>query len=188
MDSPGAIARPYARAAFGHARDNGALAEWSAALGAAAEATENRTLRAALESPGSLEPALGVLCEVVDGPAGGARRQVQNLLRLLHENRRLEALAEIARQFEHLRREDAQRVEAVMVSARPVEQARQDEIARALSQRLGRQVDFRLELDEGLLGGARIQVGDQVLDGSARAGLSKLATALGRPASQGLAQ
>ena len=182
MDSPGAIARPYARAAFGHARDKGALAEWSAALTAAAEVADIEAMRTALDAPGSVEQALALLCEVVAGPAGGEVQGVQNLLRLLHENRRLEALSEIARQFEGLRREDARRVAAVMISAAPVAEAQQKEIARALSKRLGREVDFRFELDEGLLGGARIQVGDRVLDGSARAGLNKLASALGRPA------
>ena len=181
MGSFGAIARPYARAAFGYARDRDALAEWSAALTTVAEVAEMEAVRAALDAPGSVEQALALLGELVIEPAGREVQGVQNLLRLLRENRRLEALGEIARQFEDLRREDARRVEAVMISAAPVAPAQQEEIARALTKRLGREVDFRFELDEGLLGGARIQVGDQVLDGSARAGLGKLAASLGRP-------
>ena len=181
MDSFGAVARPYARAAFAHAKERGTLAEWSAALTCAADAADIEAMRAALDAPASVGQALDVLCELLAEPAGGEVQGVQNLLRLLRENRRLEALGEIARQFEDLRREDARRVEAVMISAAPVAPAQQEEIARALTGRLGRAVDFRFELDEGLLGGARIQVGDQVLDGSARAGLSKLAASLGRP-------
>lgn len=182
MDSPGAIAKPYARAAFAHARDNGAVAEWSAALAAAAAAVKDEAMRTALESPQSTAAALSVLCELVAAPSGSQGQGVRNLLRLLRENRRLGAMAEIARQFEALRREDARRVEAVMLAAAPVEAARQEQISSALEARLGRKVDFRVEVDEGLLGGARIQVGDQVLDGSARAGLQSLAAALARPA------
>lgn len=182
MDSPGAIAKPYARAAFAHAKDNGALAEWSAALAAAADAARGEAMRSALESPQWAGQALAVLCEVADESAGDERQGVRNLLRLMHENRRLGLLAEVARQFEGLRREDARRVEAVMAVAAPVAPARQEEIARALKARLGREVDFRVEVDEALLGGARIQVGDQVLDGSAQAGLQNLAAALARPA------
>ena len=181
MDSFGAVARPYARAAFAHAKERGTLAEWSAALTSAADAADIEAMRAALDAPASVGQALDVLCELLAEPAGGELQGVQNLLRLLRENRRLEALEEIARQFEDLRREDARRVEAVMISAAPVAPAQQEQIARALTRRLGREVDFRFELDEGLLGGARIQVGDQVLDGSARAGLGKLAASLGRP-------
>ena len=183
MDSFGAVARPYARAAFAHAKDRGTLAEWSAALTFAADAADNEAMRAALDAPASVGQALDLLCELIVEPASGELQGVQNLLRLLHENRRLEALGEIARQFEDLRREDARRVEVVMISAAPVAAAQQEQIARALTRRLGREVDFRFELDEGLLGGARVQVGDQVLDGSARAGLGKLGSALGRPAS-----
>ena len=182
MDSSGAIAKPYARAAFGYARDHGGVAEWSAALAAVADAAGTDAMRAALESPEWTDQALQVLCEVMEEPAGGQRQGVENLLRLMRENGRLGALGELARQFEDLRREDARRVEAVMVTAAPVGEAQQAEVARALKARLGREVDFRVEVDEGLLGGARIQVGDQVLDGSARAGLQNLAAALARPA------
>ena len=182
MDSPGAIAKPYARAAFGYARDHGGVAEWSAALEALAEAASTEAMRAALDSPEWSERALQVLCEVMAEPAGDQRKGVENLLRLMRENGRLGALGELARRFEDLRREDARRVEAVMVTAAPVGEAQQAEVARALKARLGREVDFRVEVDAGLLGGARIQVGDQVLDGSARAGLQNLAAALARPA------
>ena len=182
MDSPGAVARPYARAAFAYAKDRGGVAEWSAALAVAAEASASSRMLAALESAEVSEAALKLLIELLEAPVGGEIPGLRNLIRLLLENRRMEALGEIARQFEEFRREDARRVEAVMVSAAPVEQAQQQAIARALKARLGREVDFRFELDEGLLGGARIQVGDYVLDGSARAGLSNLASALARPA------
>ncbi len=182
MDSLGAIAKPYARAAFAHARDNGGVAEWSAALATLADAAGTEAMRAALESPEWAAQALAVLCEVMEGSAGAQRQSVQNLLGVMRENRRLGALGELARQFEALRREDARRVEAVMVAAAPVDKAQQEEVVRALKVRLGREVDLRVEVDERLLGGARIQVGDQVLDGSARAGLQGLSAALARPA------
>ncbi len=184
MDSPGAIAKPYARAAFEYARDQGAVAEWSAALEAAADAVRTEAMCAVLETREYADQVLAVLCEVMEGPAGTQRQGVRNLLGLMRENRRLGALGEVARRFEDLRREDARRVEAVMVAAAPVARAQQEEVARALKARLGREVDFRVEVDERLLGGARIQVGDQVLDGSARAGLQSLAATLARPATR----
>lgn len=182
MDSPGAIARPYARAAFAYARDRGAVAQWSAALAAAAKATGDPQMRAALESSDSSRAATEVLCQLLEDAAAWEFPGVRNLMRLLQENRRMGAVGEIAEQFEHLWREDSRRVEAVLVSAAPLEVEQQEEIARALKARLGREVDFRFELDESLIGGVRVQVGDKVLDGSARAGLSSLASILGRPA------
>ena len=181
MASPGAIARPYARAAFAHAKDRGGVAQWSAALKTAAAAATNPQLRAALESSDTSEAATELLCQLLEDPAVWEFEGVRNLMRLLRENRRLGALGAIADQFEQLWREDSRRVEAVLVSAAPLDVEQQEAIAAALKARLGREVDFRFELDESLLGGVRIQVGDQVLDGSARAGLSTLAAALGQP-------
>ena len=182
MDSPGAIARPYARAAFGHAKDRGAVAQWSAALALAARTAKHPQMRAALESSETSEAATELLCQLLEDAAAGELPGVRNLMRLLRENRRMGVLGAIAEQFKQLWREDSRRVEAVLVSAAPLNAEQQEEMDRALKARLGLEVDFRFELDESLMGGARVQVGDQVLDGSARAGLSNLASALGRPA------
>jgi len=119
---------------------------------------------------------------LLEDAAAGEFRGVRNLMRLLRENRRTGVLGAIAEQFKQLWREDSRRVEAVLVSAAPLNAEQQEEMDRALRARLGLEVDFCFELDESLLGGVRVQVGDQVLDGSARAGLSNLASALGRPA------
>ena len=182
MDSPGAIARPYARAAFAHAKERNGIAQWSAALKTAASAASDPQMRAALESSDASQAATELLCGMLEDSAAWEFDGVRNLMRLLQENRRMGALGEIAGQFEQLWREDSRRVEAVLVSAVPLSVEQQEEIARGLKARLGRDVDFRFELDESLIGGVRIQVGDQVLDGSARAGLNSLASALSRPA------
>lgn len=182
MDSPGAIARPYARAAFAHAKDRGGVAQWSAALKVAASSAADPQMRAALESSDTSRAATELLCQLLEDSAAWEFDGVRNLMRLLQENRRMGAVGAIADQFEQLWREDSRRVEAVLVSAVPLNVDQQEEIARALKARLGREVDFRFVLDEGLLGGVRIQVDDQVMDGSARAGLTALAARLGRPA------
>ena len=182
MDSPGAIARPYARAAFAHAKDRGAVAQWSAALKAAAAAAADPQLRAALESSETSGAATETAMPIAGRSGGlGIRRRAQPDAAVAGKPPRAGALGAIAEQFEQLWREDSRRVEAVLVSAAPLDVKQQDAIARALKARLGREVDFRFELDENLLGGVRVQVGDQVLDGSARSGLSTLAAALSRP-------
>ena len=48
----------------------------------------------------------------------------------------------------------------------------------SLNKRFGRQIRLTVQLDNTLIGGARLQVGDRVIDGSVRTGLDKLATAL----------
>ena len=51
-------------------------------------------------------------------------------------------------------------------------------ISKALEQKLGRQVELELVVDEALLGGAVIRAEDMVIDGSVRNRLEKLAATL----------
>ena len=63
-------------------------------------------------------------------------------------------------------------------SYRPVSDTQQQRIAEALSQRMGRRVELTVKTNEELLGGAVVRAGDLVIDGSIRARLEKLATAI----------
>jgi len=99
-------------------------------------------------------------------------------VRLLAQNRRLHALPAIAEQYEHLRAEAEQTVQAELESALPVSDTQQQRIAEALSQRMGRRVELTVKTNEELLGGAVVRAGDLVIDGSIRARLEKLATAI----------
>jgi F-type H+-transporting ATPase subunit delta len=104
--------------------------------------------------------------------------QTQNLLRLLAENGRLPVLPEIARQFDKLKTEVENSIDVVLTAAAPVDDAQQAKITEALKKRFGRDVKLHFKLDENLIGGARLQADDLVIDGSIRTGLEKLSRAL----------
>ena len=87
-------------------------------------------------------------------------------------------LPEIADQFEALKAEVENKVDAVITSAAPLSEARQKEMADTLKRRLGRDVNVTTVIDENLIGGAVIRAGDVVIDGSLRARLEGLANAL----------
>jgi F-type H+-transporting ATPase subunit delta len=59
-----------------------------------------------------------------------------------------------------------------------VDAAQQSKIVAALKKRFDRDVSLTVELDETLIGGARLQADDLVIDGSVSTGLEKLATTL----------
>ena len=61
-----------------------------------------------------------------------------------------------------------------VVSARPLDDTRQDQLRRALSARTGLDVRLELEVDASLIGGVVANVGDLVFDGSIRAQLESL--------------
>ena len=65
-----------------------------------------------------------------------------------------------------------------MTSATALDAAELDKIKAALARRFGRNVDVETAIDESLIGGAIIDAGDLVIDGSVRAKLARLQTAM----------
>lgn len=175
------IARPYADAVFQLARESGQLVGWSEALHAAAAAVDDEDVARLIHSP-KIDTAqvagvvAGIAREAADSPVDGA--QVDNLLRLLAENGRLLLLGEIAELFDRLKADVENSVDVVLTAAAPVNGAQQAKIVEALEKRFGRDINLHFELDENLIGGARLQADDLVIDGSIRTGLDKMASVL----------
>ncbi|MBI5659123.1 MAG: F0F1 ATP synthase subunit delta [Nitrosomonadales bacterium] len=170
------VARPYALAAFDEARKLGDLKGWSDMLQAAAHAAANPEVKALITSPrvsrGQLEGLMLALSGDRAGKAG------QNFIRLLVESQRLVLLPEIAAMFETMRAEAEKSVDVVVASAFELNETQKQKIAAAMKKRMGREVRLSCEVDRELLGGIIIRAGDKVIDGSARAHLSGLASAL----------
>ena len=167
------LARPYARAAFAVAREAGALAGWSAALGFAARVAAEPQVAVLLDNP-KLTRADVVALLAPDG----AQDAFRNLLGLLFDNRRLPLLPEIAGLYDELRFEAERVVKAKVTSAVILPLAEMEKIEAALKRRFGRDVEIETAIDESLIGGAVIDAGDVVIDGSLKGKLGRLETAL----------
>jgi F-type H+-transporting ATPase subunit delta len=161
------LARPYARAAFSLARDAGTLPAWSQALAFAARVAADPQVAAVLGHP-KLSAADAVALLAPDG-AGEA---FGNFLGLLFDNRRLSLLPEIAGLYDELRFEAERVVKAKVTSAEL------ETIKAALRRRFGRDVEVEAAVDESLIGGAVIDAGDVVIDGSIKGKLGRLEAAL----------
>ncbi len=167
------LARPYARAAFAIARDGGKFAEWSDALGFAARVAADPQVAALLGHPRlSDDDAVTLLSSDVAG------QTFRDFLALLADNRRLVLLPEIAGLYEELRAEAERVVKAKVTSATELPAGELDTIKAALKKRFGREVEIVSAIDAALIGGAVIDAGDVVIDGSLRGKLSRLQTAL----------
>jgi F-type H+-transporting ATPase subunit delta len=179
------VARPYAQAAFDVAQESGTLAELSESFAAAKALLADGQIaefmsRPKLTDEQRLDFLQGLFAETVgEGSvfAGGSKHGT-NFLKLLLENDRVAVLPEIAEQFEALKAEVENTVDAVITSAAPLSEAQQQAMAASLKQKLGRDVNVTTVIDETLIGGAVIRAGDVVIDGSMRARLDGLATAL----------
>ena len=176
MAEPSTIARPYAEAAFRLADAQGKLAEWSATLANLSAVAADERVRAAIGDPNfPAAKVAGLFIGILTGKLTG---EGENFVRVLAENGRLDVLAEIRTQYEVLRNEREGVVEAEVYSAFEMDQAQVADLVARLEKKTGRKVKARVSVDKSLIGGVKIVIGDKVIDGSARAQLAALETAL----------
>lgn len=169
------IARPYAEAVFTLADAAGALGKWSQRLAVMAAVGANPELRRAVGNPNlNSDQVYGLFAAV----CGDLTAEEQNLLRVLIENDRLAALPEIAAIYEELKNEREGVVDAVITTAFPLDRRQLAALVEEIEARFKRKVQPRVNVDAGLIGGVRMQVGDEVIDGSVRGRLAAMAAAL----------
>lgn len=167
------IARPYAQAAYEHARAEGKLPAWTDALDLLAALVADPDMRRVIADPrigrNSLQELLFSL--------GGERfsGSFGNFVRILCAAGRLPVAAEIAQLFEQRRAEAENIANAEIVTAFPLDAAVEDRITAAIRARLGKEVKARQRIDKGLIGGAIVRVGDTVYDLSLKGRLTQLA-------------
>ena len=171
------IARPYAEAVFKLAQETSRLDQWSAVLGLLAAVMQDERVAKIIANPktGS-EQSIALLSEI-----GGEHldQEAQNLIRLLVRNGRLSVLPEIAHIYDALKNERQGALDVQVASAFEMSKAQEQQLAKALSKRLNRDIRVTSVVDSSLIGGVRIRAGDLVIDGSVQGRLQKLATELG---------
>ena len=172
------LARPYAKAVFGLARDSGKLKEWNDTLKSIAAAVSDPKVASLIGHPALTKADLAAV--LGKALAQGVSGEGLSLLKLLVENGRLKAAPSILVQYEILRAEAESRMDVEITSAVAVEKPQQDALAAAIRKRLSREVVIEWKTDESLIAGAQIRAGDLVIDGSVRGELEKLHTALAR--------
>ncbi len=106
--------------------------------------------------------------------------KVSSFLSLLNQNHRLLAIPEIARQFEAMKNKSEGAAEVMITSAFPLEGSALNELLSSLKKRFGgKELRPAIQVDPALIGGVRIQVGDEVLDSSVKARLAQMQASLG---------
>lgn len=166
------LARVYAESLFGVAREKGNLDEVQAELVQFSDALEgNRELAVFFFSPYfSSKEKLDGLNKAVEGTTP----EFRNFLELLIEKHRMPAIFRIRRDFDDLWKKENDRIEVTVTSAVELDPAVSREVADAVEKQTGKQVDLTSRVDEGIIGGLVLQVGNMVLDSSIRNNLEKL--------------
>ncbi len=171
------IARPYAEAVFARAVETDKLDLWSDILALLAAAVRDPALSGLVANP---KLDRGQMTELMLDIGGGRlSEEGQNLVRLLIRNGRLSVLPEIASHFEVRRAEHQGTLDVQVQSAFAMAPEQVQQLAEALSRKLGREINITSEEDPELIGGFRLRAGDMVIDGSVSGQLSQLANELG---------
>lgn len=170
------IARPYADAAFELARGAGALGPWSEALNRLAVVARDPAMNACISDPKLSADQLYRL--FIDVAGAGFTPEMQNFVRILVDNERLQVLPEIHDLFVERKNEHEGVQVAEIASAFPLDDATLANLKADLESRFKSRLDVLVTLDPELIGGVRIAIGDEVIDASVRGKLANMAAAL----------
>ena len=170
------IARPYAEAAFQLARDQNALPVWSQMLKLASSVVGDPRIGDALDNPKLDAAAKESLLLSICGD--GLNAEGRNFVRLLVEADRIALMPSIASLFETLKDEADGVAKATIESAFELTPEDLQDLTTALERRFKRKVEATVVVNKELIGGARITVGDNVIDGTVQERLRAMAVQL----------
>jgi F-type H+-transporting ATPase subunit delta len=176
MSELSTLARPYAEAVFRMAQGENGLTGWSARVQSLALIVADVQVARLIADPAvSADRVAGLIIDVAGADLG---ERGANFVKVLAENGRLALLPEISAQFETLKANAEGTLEAIITSAQQLTQAQIDDLVAGLKAKFNRAVNVQVAVDPELIGGAVIAIGDQVIDGSVKGRLQRMAFAL----------
>jgi F-type H+-transporting ATPase subunit delta len=172
MSRPSTAARRYAEAGFQLAERDGALDAWATGLDLAAATTSDPQVGTFLASPAM---PLGDRLATLDGMLKGRVPDgVLRLARLLVERRTIDRLPAIAVEYRRLFNRQAGIVDALVTSASPLTPSETDALRAKVGKMTDRTVHLRVQVDDTLIGGLTVRIGDTLYDASVRGRLERL--------------
>ena len=166
------LARVYAEALFEAAKEKGKLEEIHEQLDQFADAlAENREMQLFFFSPyfSSTEKKDGLKKALT-----GAEPELVNFLELLAEKHRTPVLFRIRRQFDALWAKENKRLGVTVTSAVELDPKVVESLGEQIEKQTGQTVELESRVDDGIIGGIVLQVGNMVLDASVKHRLEKL--------------
>ncbi|MDP9265549.1 MAG: ATP synthase F1 subunit delta [Chloroflexota bacterium] len=170
MPLGGSAARRYAEAMHDIALGESRASEFRASLNVVAAGLAGRPLRMLADPSVPVERRLAAVKAVAAGedPAIGA------LLHLLVRRERVALIPAIAMAFGDIADREAGIAKAKITTAVPLDEMSRQQFLERLERSSGKRIEATFLVDPALLGGAKVQVGDHLVDASVRAQLSEL--------------
>ncbi len=166
------IAKVYSEALFDVAKEKGQLDEVQSQLGEFADAVSaDRNLQVFFFSPyfSSSEKREGIAKAVT-----GADPELVNFLELLAEKHRMPALFRIRSRYDELWAIENERLEVTVTSAIELDPSVVESIGAEIEKKTGKTIELTSRVDDSIIGGLVLQVGNRVLDASVRNRIDKL--------------
>ena len=166
------IAKVYSEALFDVAKEKDKLDEVREQLGQFADAvSEQQDLQVFFFSPylSSNEKREGIAKAISGGNA-----ELINFLELLAEKHRMPALFRIRSRFDELWDAENERLEVTVTSAIELDPAVVESIGAEIEKKTGKTIELKSEVDDSIIGGLVLRVGNRVLDASIASRLDKL--------------
>jgi F-type H+-transporting ATPase subunit delta len=166
------ISRVYADALFEVASESGKLDEVHEQLGQLVDAmNEHRDLQLFFFSPYfTSEEKRGGISKAITG----AEPALVNFLELLADKHRMPAIFTIRRIFDELWADARKRLEVTVTSAVELDDALLGQIRGEIEERTGREIDLEAVVDDDVLGGLVLRVGNMIFDASVRSKLERV--------------
>ena len=161
----------YAQAIFELAEQHEQLEPWDQELRLAADVLGDEEFGLFLrhaEVP--LERKIAAINQVLSE----THAMVRNLVALLVNRGGVDAMRDVQEAYTNLLDERLGRQRVEVTAAVELEQAELDRITDLVGRMVGKEVVVTASVDESILGGLIIQIGDQLLDGSASSALERL--------------
>jgi ATP synthase F1 delta subunit len=166
------IARVYARSLFEVAQEYGQLDTIRDQLAQFADALNtNRQVAIFFFSPyfSGDEKKAGL-----DRMLSGAEPAFMNFLQALIERHRMPAIFRIRATFDQMWEEENRLLPVQVTSAVPLDEQTVNSIGQRIGEQTGRTIELSSEVDDGIIGGIVLRVGNVILDASIRNRLEQL--------------
>jgi len=170
MALSGSAARRYAEALLDLGRTDNAIEAYRASLDDLAAALSPQAIRALRDPSVPMTQRLAAIEAITTGRS----KAIRSLLLLLEQRDRIALLPAIARAYGDLVDRSAGIVNAKLTSAVPLDATEQRAVVERLEKSSGHRLKATFTVDESLIGGLQIQLGDHLVDSSVRAQLSAL--------------
>ncbi len=170
MALSGSGPRRYAEAIYDLAAADKAVDAYRSSLDALATAITPQVIRVLRDPSVPLKSRLAA----IDAATKGQPKAIRSVLLLLEQRDRIALLPDIAREFGDLVDRRAGIVKAKITTAVPLDDAQRKTFVARLEKSSGKQLRATFAVDDSLIGGARVQLGDHLVDSSVRAQLEAL--------------